>query len=97
MTAWLDDAIAQLEQDPSFVGMGMALALCEDALAEMRAQGIDRNDLAARMGVSRRAVNRIFDAPDSLTLQTVARLAIALGCRPELSIKKSLTCGDTMW
>ena len=50
-------------------------------------QGITVTELAATLGTSRAAVNRVLDPLNtSLTLQTLVRTAAALGCRVRMEI-----------
>lgn len=50
-------------------------------------RGMTVSELAASLGTSRAAVNRVLDPLNtSLTLQTLARTAAALGCRVKLEI-----------
>lgn len=82
---WLDDRLQALQQDPEFVAGALALDITENALRIMQAQGINRLQMAKRMGVSRAYVTRLFNAPPNLTLETIARLALALGMSPQVS------------
>lgn len=83
---WLADDIAELEQDPEYVAGALALDVIEQALERMERQEISRSQLAERMGVSRAYVTRLFDAPPNLTLQSIARLALALGVTPHVNL-----------
>lgn len=78
----LDSYIKQYEHDPGYLAEAMALVLMEEAAHLMEAQGMSRAQLAQRMGVSRAHVSRLFNAPPNLTLQSIARLAVALGVKP---------------
>lgn len=49
--------------------------------------GVTVSELAKELGTSRAAVNRVFDPLNtSLTLNTLARTAAALGCRVRIEI-----------
>jgi len=53
----------------------------------MERMGMSVSELAAELGTSRAAVNRVFDPLNtSLTLTTLARTAAALGCRVKIEI-----------
>ena len=53
----------------------------------MERMGMTVSELAAALGTSRAAVNRVFDPLNtSLTLNTLARTAAVLGCRVKLEI-----------
>jgi len=81
---WLDAELQTLHRDPEFVAGSLALAITEDALGIMRDRGINRLQMAKLMHVSRAYVTRLFNAPPNLTLETIARLALALDMRPEV-------------
>lgn len=49
--------------------------------------GVSVSELARELGTSRAAVNRILDPLNtSLTLNTLTRVAVALGCRVKMEI-----------
>ena len=53
----------------------------------MKAQGINKSELAARMHTSRTQLNRVLDGTDTgLTLETLSRTAHALGCRLKIEL-----------
>ncbi len=74
-----------MQRDPEFVAGSLALEITENALRIMQAEGINRLQMARRMDVSRAYVTRLFNAPPNLTLETIARLALALEMRAEVS------------
>jgi DNA-binding phage protein len=54
---------------------------------QMKARGVTITSLAKKLGTSRAVVHRVLDADNtSLTLNTLARTASALGCRVKLDI-----------
>ena len=82
--AVLDTYYKQYDNDPDFVAEGMAIKIVEDALRIMKQKGLTRSDLANKMGVPRAQVSRLLNAPPNLTLRSIARLAVALGVKPNL-------------
>jgi len=78
----LEARIKEYEKDPDFVAEGLAIAIIENALYVMECQGVSRSDLAA-MGIPKSQVSRIFNAPPTLTLRSIARIALALGVQPQ--------------
>ena len=78
----LAEYYAKYEKDPDFVAEGLAIAIIENALYAMECQGVSRADLAA-MGIPKSQVSRIFNAPPTLTLRSIARIALALGVQPQ--------------
>jgi len=54
---------------------------------QMKRKGISVSALAASLGTSRAAVNRVLDDDNtSITLTTISRTAAALGCKVRLEI-----------
>jgi DNA-binding Xre family transcriptional regulator len=54
---------------------------------QMKRRGISVSALATSLGTSRAAVNRVLDGNNtSITLNTIARTAAALGCKVKLEI-----------
>ena len=68
---------------PDFLAENLSIAIIENALQVMKQKGISRADLARQMGVPKSQISRIFNAPPNLTLQTIARIAVALGVDPQ--------------
>ena len=60
----------------------------------MREQGLNRADLASRMGVSPGRVSQILGGGENLTLRTLAALSTALDARFEVELS-ALKSGDT--
>lgn len=65
-------------KSPSYHGFGMCLEFCEVILQEMERQGVNRSELARRIGVSRAFVSRVFKG-QNITVETMAKFALALG------------------
>ena len=71
------------EVEASAMKQAIAAALAQ----RMERQGMSITELAAALGTSRAAVNRILDPLNtSLTLTSLARAAAALGCRVRIEI-----------
>ena len=65
----------------------MFLELCEVLIAEMEKQNINRAELSRRMGVSRAYISNFFKGAN-VTIGTIAKFALALGC--EIKINPAL-------
>ena len=76
---FLDEAVAELADDPEFVADGLALEFAERVARAMKRQGVTKAELGRRMGVSRAYTTRILDAPPNLTLLSMAKVSLALG------------------
>ena len=67
-----------LERDPEFLLEYMKAALVEDIYRAMESEGMNKSQLAKRMGKSRQYVGRVLNETANFTLETVARIAAAL-------------------
>ena len=57
----------------------------KDILDEMDRQGVNRKEMAKRLGVSKSSITRYFKAKN-LTLGTMIRIAEAIGCTYEIKL-----------
>jgi len=53
----------------------------------MEIQGISKKQLAERLGVSKSTVSRILNGSRNMTLETLTKVAFALGCKPEVELE----------
>jgi transcriptional regulator with XRE-family HTH domain len=83
---WLDGYVEEGRVDPSFVAESLALANTEQAARVKEEEGVSRADLAARMGVSRAYMTKLFNAHPNMTLRSIAQLCVALRLEPELRL-----------
>ncbi len=75
-----------LENDPEFVADFMKGQITEDILQAMEEEGINKNQLADRLGKSRQYVSRILNETTNFTFETVAEIAVALNRKIEARI-----------
>jgi len=71
--------LARLEAEPEWVADYLKMQFVEDTLAAMERQGIDRSELARRLGKSRQYVGRVLNERANFTLDSMAQIACALG------------------
>jgi transcriptional regulator with XRE-family HTH domain len=84
-TKWTFEAsLQQYENDPEFVAEGLAIGFVEEMLECLEKRGLTQSWLAEQMGVSRAHVSRILNARPNMTLLTIAKIAIALGVKPDV-------------
>ena len=83
---FLDESVSGYQNDAEFIAETMALRFAEEVARKIEARGISRAQLARNMGVSRAYITRILDAPPNLTLQSIAKIALALDMKPELRL-----------
>ena len=83
---FLDELVSDYQNDAEFIAETMALRFAEEVARRIEARGVSRAQLARNMGVSRAYITRILDAPPNLTLQSIAKIALALHMKPELRL-----------
>lgn len=83
---YLDESVSGYGIDADYIAETMALSFAEEVVRRIEVKGISRAQLARDMGVSRAYITRILDAPPNLTLQSIAKIALALGMKPELRL-----------
>lgn len=71
-----------LATDPEFQLECLKARFVEDVLAAMEEQGLGASDLARRLGRSRQYVSAILNEKSNFTLESLARIAAALGLQP---------------
>jgi plasmid maintenance system antidote protein VapI len=76
----------QYENDPEFIADGLALKFTEEMLQILAQRGLSQSWLAEQMGVSRAHISRILNAQPNITLLTIAKIAVALGVKPDVSL-----------
>ena len=77
--------------DPEFIAEGLAVKVTEQLAVLLEEKGLTQSWLAQQMGVSRAHVSRILNAPPNMTLLTIARIAVALGVKPEVLLNAEPT------
>jgi len=75
------------ERDPGLAAERLRLAFAEELSRLLRARGLTRTELAARLGKSRAYVTRILNTDYNLTLETMANIALALDARVTLALR----------
>ena len=83
---FLDESVSGYQKDAEYIAETMALRFAEEVARRIEARGVSRAQLARDMGVSRAYITRILDAPPNLTLQSIAKIALALDMKPELRL-----------
>ncbi len=72
--------------DPEEVAERLALEITEEIVRLMERRGMTRERLATAMDVTPTFVSRMLNATPAMTLQTIARCAVALNARPKLTL-----------
>jgi len=85
---FLDDAIEQWQNDPVYQAEKLKLMLMEHVSAVMEEKNISRAELARRLGSSRAYITRLLDGSANMTVETLTRLSLALGCRLYIELRE---------
>lgn len=86
MTTKWSEFIAAAERNPAYWAEGAWLRFTEELLALMTAQNVTRAELARRVGVSPAYITKVFRGTVNLTLETMSRLALAVGASVRLHL-----------
>lgn len=79
--ARLRERLHQAENDPLFVAEGLKLAFADDLVRLLEARGLKRTELAERLGTNRGYVTRVLNTEYNLSVETMAKIALALDAR----------------
>jgi transcriptional regulator with XRE-family HTH domain len=77
----LREHFRKIENDPRFVAEGMKLAFADDLVRLLATRGLKRTELAEKLGTNRGYITRVLDTEYNLTVETMARIALALDAR----------------
>jgi transcriptional regulator with XRE-family HTH domain len=76
---WFERSLAKRAATPEFLEDRIRYQITEQIVEALEEQGLQRRDLADRMGVSAALVSRLLNGSPNLTISTLARVASALG------------------
>jgi predicted XRE-type DNA-binding protein len=74
-------------KDYKFHLAGFQIEVCEAFALYMQQQKISQSEMARRLGINRSAVHKFMSGKQNLTLETIAKYAVALGVDPKLTLK----------
>jgi transcriptional regulator with XRE-family HTH domain len=73
-----------LDKDPLFIAELMKLAFADDLVRLLEARGLKRTELAEKLGTNRGYVTRVLNTEYNLSVETMAKIALALDARLSL-------------
>ena len=82
----LETYAQEYANDPEFIAEGLAIKVTEEMLECLEQKKLSQSWLAEKMGVSRAHVSRILNARPNMTLLTIAKIAVALGVKPDVCL-----------
>ncbi len=85
---WFAERFAEYEKDPEFQAGVLRLSFYEDMLRIMEEKGINRTELAARLGCSKAYITKLFSDSTNVTIHTMGKIAMALGCELKITMER---------
>lgn len=82
---------AKLESTPAYQAEKLAVAFLAELNAFMQAHGVSNAELARRAGVSPAYITKVFRGPSNLSIETLTKLADAVGCKVHLHLASNGT------
>ncbi len=76
----------RLEKTPGYLAERMAVTLLAELNTRMRDLGMSNSDLARAANVSPAYITKLFRGPSNVSLETIAKLALAVECRPHVHL-----------
>lgn len=77
---------AKLESTPAYQAEKLAVAFLAELNAFMQAHGVSNAELARRASVSPAYITKVFRGPSNLSIETLTKLADAVGCKVHLHL-----------
>lgn len=77
---------AKLEPTPTYQAEKLAVAFLAELNAFMQAHDVSNAELARRAGVSPAYITKVFRGPSNLSIETLTKLADAVGCKVHLHL-----------
>ena len=74
----------KMEKDPLFTAELMKLQFADDLVRLLEARGLKRTELAEKLGTNRGYVTRVLNTEYNLSVETMAKIALALDARISL-------------
>lgn len=86
---------AKLESTPAYQAEKLAVAFLAELNAFMQAHDVSNAELARRAGVSPAYITKVFRGPSNLSIETLTKLADAVGCKVHLHLANH--SADVRW
>jgi transcriptional regulator with XRE-family HTH domain len=86
---------AKLESTPAYQAEKLAVAFLAELNAFMQAHDVSNAELARRAGVSPAYITKVFRGPSNLSLETLTKLADAVGSKVHLHL--ATNGADVRW
>lgn len=76
----------RVERDPRLLAEELKLAFADELARLLEARGLKRTELAAKLGTNRGYITRVLNTDYNLTIETMVRIADALGASVALHL-----------
>lgn len=86
---------AKLESTPAYQAEKLAVAFLAELNAFMQAHDVSNAELARRANVSPAYITKVFRGPSNLSIETLTKLADAVGCKVHLHLANH--AADVRW
>ena len=83
-----DQLFAELEKSDIYWFEGIRIEFAEEVCKQMELQGVTEEELAKRLGKHISSVKRIFTGNSAFDLKYLVRIAKALNCEINLTLKR---------
>ena len=78
--------IDKYKDDPEYIAEGMLLDISEQFLGAMESQGINRSQLAEKLGCSNAYVTKLFNGSENFTIKKAVQIASVLGAMLDIAV-----------
>ena len=86
---------AKVEPTPAYQAEKLAVSFLAELNAFMQTHGLSNAELARRAGVSPAYITKVFRGPSNLSIETLTKLADAVGCKVHLHLANQ--SADVRW
>ena len=86
MAKSFDEMYTRWKKSPGMHAERMATTFLAELNRRMHVLGMSNSDLARAANVSPAYITKLFRGPSNVSLETIAKLALAVDCRPHLHI-----------
>lgn len=88
---WFEEQLDKFKDDVEFLTEKVILDFTEQVVACMEKRGINRAELAKRLGVSKAFITKLLNGNPNLTIKTMVSLAKTLDCDLNIGLNISPT------
>ena len=87
---WFQKELERVKSEPEYHVFNLLMDFTEGIQKAMDEQGLNRNQLAKKLGVNRAWITRVFQLKENMCLTTIAKMCLALGLKPRMTFEKGV-------